>query len=385
MHMHACELVGNGTERTNEPPPNLQRTWRFAGQTSAISYSIAGMEERIDDLIRTLDDAVQSVDIDASGSITVNEDAGDDEISKVGAHSEAPAAARSELDSKISRILRRTSPKGSSDRTSRSSVGAEGSCRPTSRSDFLRRLATFRVTNWFGKPHKLRPAICAANGWESAGSKDALRCTTCKRIACISNPPTGWGSSGGSSNSAGDRSHQSVISSATDTIRHAGHGPKCPWRGAQCPLAFERIRPVPSQRLAQNFLDNTKNVGALIASLMRKHGGDAARIPVPFWDSACGALNHGRIDTVGGLCRRLGAGTGAGTQQTESQTSGGASAPALSNLPGPLGLAVGMVLCGWEPACGEPSGEPGNAMSLSSTALRCSDCGAELRCSHLLQ
>eukprot|EP00746_Dinoflagellata_sp_MGD_P087004 gnl/MRDRNA2_/MRDRNA2_34506_c0_seq1.p1 gnl/MRDRNA2_/MRDRNA2_34506_c0~~gnl/MRDRNA2_/MRDRNA2_34506_c0_seq1.p1 ORF type:complete len:414 (-),score=69.17 gnl/MRDRNA2_/MRDRNA2_34506_c0_seq1:119-1360(-) len=52
------------------------------------------------------------------------------------------------------------------------------SCRPASMSDYRRRLATFRVCNWFNKPLAVSPIQCARRGLVNDGY-DVVRCEVC--------------------------------------------------------------------------------------------------------------------------------------------------------------------------------------------------------------
>lgn len=50
---------------------------------------------------------------------------------------------------------------------------------------FLKRLKTFDVFNWSGKP--IDPPHCAKHGWEIA-EKDVLKCVMCHRYLSVSLP-----------------------------------------------------------------------------------------------------------------------------------------------------------------------------------------------------
>ena len=54
------------------------------------------------------------------------------------------------------------------------------------REAFLKRLQTFDVFNWSGKP--IDPPQCAKYGWEIA-EKDVLKCSACRNYLSVELPP----------------------------------------------------------------------------------------------------------------------------------------------------------------------------------------------------
>ncbi|KAJ0018481.1 hypothetical protein Pint_10960 [Pistacia integerrima] len=56
------------------------------------------------------------------------------------------------------------------------------SCRPWERGDLLRRLATFKPSNWFGKPKVASSLACAQRGWMNI-DVDRIACESCG--ACL--------------------------------------------------------------------------------------------------------------------------------------------------------------------------------------------------------
>lgn len=76
----------------------------------------------------------------------------------------------------------------SSNRTSTSkSKETTSYCRPWNHQDFLHRVATFRIGQWFAKPQIIGPYECARAGWVNTGS-DMIQCQWYVRFPVLNIP-----------------------------------------------------------------------------------------------------------------------------------------------------------------------------------------------------
>ncbi|XP_048498893.1 uncharacterized protein LOC104907362 [Beta vulgaris subsp. vulgaris] len=109
---------------------------------------------------------------------------------------------------------------------------SQPSCRPWERGDLLRRLATFKPGNWFGKPKAASSLACARKGWVNTGI-DKIECETCGAKA-------GW-----------------VASEAEEFSKQLdlGHRGTCPWRGNSCPESLVQFPPTPPSALIGGYKD----------------------------------------------------------------------------------------------------------------------------------
>jgi hypothetical protein len=111
-------------------------------------------------------------------------------------------------------------------------------CKPFSISDFHRRLGTFRVRTWFGKPESLSPLRCAAKGWLNISSSK-LQCECCKAelavdIAVSSGVGDAAPAASLSLDSEGRKQRETDFVERLSTA----HAELCPWRTAICPWHF---------------------------------------------------------------------------------------------------------------------------------------------------
>lgn len=116
------------------------------------------------------------------------------------------------------------------------------SCRPWERGDLLRRLATFKPSNWLGKPKVVSSLACAQRGWMNVDA-DKIECETCGSSL---NFPL--------SSSIGPV-EVDVASEAFAKQLDAGHKTNCPWRGNSCPESLVQFPPTPQPALIGGFKD----------------------------------------------------------------------------------------------------------------------------------
>ncbi|KAM7252777.1 hypothetical protein ACFE04_011412 [Oxalis oulophora] len=121
-------------------------------------------------------------------------------------------------------------------------VSSRPSCRPWERSDLLRRLATFKPSNWFGKPKVTSSLACAQRGWINV-DVDKLECESCG--ACLSSvSSSSW--TPAEAEDAGE-----VFAKQLDI----GHKAACPWRGSCCPESLAQFPPTPQSALIGGYKD----------------------------------------------------------------------------------------------------------------------------------
>ncbi|XP_074311236.1 uncharacterized protein LOC141647093 [Silene latifolia] len=148
------------------------------------------------------------------------------------------------------------------------------SCRPWERGDLLRRLATFKPGNWFGKPQAASSLSCARRGWINI-AVDEIECETCganlKYIATAD-----WIASG-----ADDAAEE--FSKQLDL----GHKGTCPWKGSSCSESLVQFPPTPPSALIGGFKDRCDGLlqftalpvvaAAAIDQMCKSHGSQIDR------------------------------------------------------------------------------------------------------------
>ncbi|KAL5977153.1 hypothetical protein ACLOJK_021495 [Asimina triloba] len=115
-------------------------------------------------------------------------------------------------------------------------------CRPWERGDLLRRLATFKPSNWSGKPKAAGSLACARRGWVNVGI-DKIACETCGKdlsfILLGSLTPLQVDNAG------------EVFAKELDL----GHKASCPWRGNSCAESLVQFPPTPPSALIGGYKD----------------------------------------------------------------------------------------------------------------------------------
>ncbi|CAK9160265.1 unnamed protein product [Ilex paraguariensis] len=119
---------------------------------------------------------------------------------------------------------------------------SQPSCRPWERGDLLRRLSTFKPSNWFGKPKAASSLACARRGWVNV-DVDKIECESCgadvKYVSSATWMPIEDDSAGG------DFAKQLDV----------GHKAPCPWRGNSCAESLVQFPPTPPSALIGGYKD----------------------------------------------------------------------------------------------------------------------------------
>ncbi|KAM1123244.1 hypothetical protein FF1_004649 [Malus domestica] len=116
------------------------------------------------------------------------------------------------------------------------------SCRPWERGDLLRRLATFKPSNWFSKPKVISSLACARRGWVNV-DVDKIACESCGASLGFALLPS-W--TPDEVQNAGDAFVKQLDS---------GHKAACPWRGNSCPESLVQFPPTPQSALIGGYKD----------------------------------------------------------------------------------------------------------------------------------
>ncbi|ONI11056.1 hypothetical protein PRUPE_4G085100 [Prunus persica] len=116
------------------------------------------------------------------------------------------------------------------------------SCRPWERGDLLRRLATFKPSNWFAKPKVISSLACARRGWVNV-DVDKIACESCSASLGFSLLPS-W-------------TPDEVQNAAEVFVKQldSGHKVACPWRGNSCPESLVQFPPTPQSALIGGYKD----------------------------------------------------------------------------------------------------------------------------------
>ncbi|KAB5534258.1 hypothetical protein DKX38_017344 [Salix brachista] len=116
------------------------------------------------------------------------------------------------------------------------------SCRPWERGDLLRRLATFKPSNWFAKPKVASSLACAQRGWMNVDINQ-IACETCGAYMTFV--------------SLASRTPAEVESAAEAFAKQldVGHQATCPWRGNSCPESLVQFPPTPQSALIGGYKD----------------------------------------------------------------------------------------------------------------------------------
>ncbi|KAJ7968991.1 Nuclear-interacting partner of ALK [Quillaja saponaria] len=119
---------------------------------------------------------------------------------------------------------------------------SQPSCRPWERGDLLRRLATFKPLNWFGKPKVISSLACAQRGWMHV-EVDKIVCESCGACLSFASSPS-W--------------TQTEVENAGESFAKeldSGHKVNCPWRGNSCPDSLVQFPPAPQSALIGGYKD----------------------------------------------------------------------------------------------------------------------------------
>ncbi|KAF3776286.1 NIPA-like protein [Nymphaea thermarum] len=115
-------------------------------------------------------------------------------------------------------------------------------CRPWERSDLLRRLASFKPSNWFCKPKVAGSLACACRGWVSVDI-DKIACESCgAHLTFICSSV--W--------------TPSEVDSAAEAFAKqldASHKGSCPWKGNSCTESLAQFPPTLTSALIGGYKD----------------------------------------------------------------------------------------------------------------------------------
>ncbi|KAJ7947373.1 Zinc finger, C3HC-like [Quillaja saponaria] len=112
------------------------------------------------------------------------------------------------------------------------------SCRPWERGDLLRRLATFKPSNWFGKPER---------GWMDF-EVDKIVCESCGACLSFASSPS-W--------------TQAEVKKAGESFAKqldSRHKDNCTWRGNSCPDGLVQFPPAPQSALIGGYKDRCDGI-----------------------------------------------------------------------------------------------------------------------------
>ena len=209
-------------------------------------------------------------------------------------------------------------------------AGAPPPFHPASRAAYLARVATFRISTYFGK--RLSPFQCARHGWCNAAA-DLLRCEWCREEA---RAPSGG----------------AQLAAADLRARHAAF---CPWRQACSPAHFARL-PTPKALRAALAVEGRLLALAPAAAAAAPGAADAAAAwgralallaaqqPPPALLAAAPELLHAPLAAALAQAFRL-------------RPAGGSAAGEAPSLD----YAALLILCGWRVCEGSPSASGGGA------------------------
>ncbi|CAG7899701.1 unnamed protein product [Brassica rapa] len=132
---------------------------------------------------------------------------------------------------------------GSVDWTGQGMGSLGRSCRPWDRGDLLRRLATFKPSNWLGKPKTASSLVCAQKGWVGV-DLDKIQCEFCGSSLHYSPPQNSLKRPEADSNGE-------EFSKQLDVA----HESSCPWVGNCCPESLVQFPPTPPSALIGGYKD----------------------------------------------------------------------------------------------------------------------------------
>ncbi|XP_068654011.1 uncharacterized protein [Aristolochia californica] len=119
---------------------------------------------------------------------------------------------------------------------------SQPSCRPWDRGDLLRRLATFKPSNWAGKPKVAGSLACARRGWIDVAT-DKIACESCGVQLSFNLLP--------SLACAEANSVDEAFAKELDD----GHKVDCPWKGNSCAESLVQFPPTPPSVLIGGYKD----------------------------------------------------------------------------------------------------------------------------------
>ncbi|XXG74713.1 hypothetical protein AAC387_Pa07g3365 [Persea americana] len=119
---------------------------------------------------------------------------------------------------------------------------SQPSCRPWERGDLLMRLATFKPSNWSGKPKAASSLACARRGWMNIDI-DKIACESCGKHLTLT-LSSSW--------------TPTEVDNAADAFAKElddGHKFTCPWKGNSCAESLVQFPPTPPSALIGGYKD----------------------------------------------------------------------------------------------------------------------------------
>ncbi|KDQ19302.1 hypothetical protein BOTBODRAFT_51734 [Botryobasidium botryosum FD-172 SS1] len=219
--------------------------------------------------------------------------------------------------------------------------------RPSSSSDFLTRLATFKFTTYRDKPAVIDAAAASRCGWKNDG-KDRLVCDNCGNAWVVA----GTGGLGrDAANTLVERQKAALVTSHKDT---------CPWRKRQCEPSIYRIPLTSSTAAARDVRSRALYLTPMVHNVSIKH---------PLTAGSLSSVQN----AMSSISSPVPTATASSSSHPPSPPTSAPNSPLLMSQPSEK--AVILALFGWQaygsppsPSSGRPlsrSGLPGRPDSLS--------------------
>ncbi|KAG8733964.1 hypothetical protein FRC11_014167 [Ceratobasidium sp. 423] len=131
--------------------------------------------------------------------------------------------------------------------------------RPSSASDFLERLSTFKLSTYRDKPAAIDAVAAARCGWRNEGGKDRLTCNVCGAAWIVGNA-TGM-----------TREAASALVARHVTSLVQNHKSSCPWRLRQCDPSIYRLPLKGSSALVRDITKRAASLPRTVERVSVKH------------------------------------------------------------------------------------------------------------------
>ncbi|CAE6416321.1 unnamed protein product [Rhizoctonia solani] len=131
--------------------------------------------------------------------------------------------------------------------------------RPSSASDFLERLATFKLSTYRDKPAAIDAVAAARCGWRNEGGRDRLACNVCGAAWIVGNA-TGM-----------TREAASALIARHVTSLVQNHKNSCPWRLRQCDPSIYRLPLRGSSALVRDITKRAASLPRTVERVLIKH------------------------------------------------------------------------------------------------------------------
>ncbi|CAE6381908.1 unnamed protein product [Rhizoctonia solani] len=131
--------------------------------------------------------------------------------------------------------------------------------RPSSASDFLERLSTFKLSTYRDKPAAIDAVAAARCGWRNEGGRDRLACNVCGSAWIVGNA-TGM-----------TREAASALIARHVTSLVQNHKNSCPWRLRQCDPSIYRLPLKGSSALVRDITKRAASLPRTAERVLIKH------------------------------------------------------------------------------------------------------------------